>query len=155
MSSLANYRMLHLLAHSWLCIAACILTAAPAFASANVSCLIDDIYLRFELEAIAGRSGPITQVQIGKIEVKSAAAKLTAPQIAFDRTHIIQQWDYDGEMRLQIEVGGDASKEIVNLVIVARLNEKTDKYSGRYVLKVLHAGETTERKGRIKECVAG
>lgn len=129
--------------------------SAPAFASANVSCRIDDAFLTFELEAIAGRAGPITQVQIGKVEVKPAAVKLTPPQITFDRTHIIQQWDYAGEMRLQIEVGGDASKEIVNLVIVARLNEKTDKYSGRYVLKISRGGETTERKGRIKECEAG
>ena len=40
-------------------------------------------------------------------------------------------------------------------MIVARLNSKTDTYSGRYVLKVSKAGETKEFKGRIKECVAG
>ena len=65
---------------------------------------------------------------------------MTAPQLTFDRSNILQQWDYDGDMRLQLEAGDDASKEYVNLVIVARLNEKTDKYSGRYVLKITHPG---------------
>jgi len=129
--------------------------SAPAFASANVSCRIDDANLEFVLEAIASRSGPITQVQIGKIEIKPTTAKLKTPSFAFDRGNIVQQWDYDGDMRLQIEVGNDASKEYVNLVIVARLSEKTDKYSGRYVLKVTYAGGVENFKGRIKECVAG
>ena len=123
------------------CIAAWMLMTASALASANVSCRIDDAFLTFELEAIAGRAGPITQVQIGKISIKPAAAKLTKPQLTFDRSNILQQWDYDGEMRLQIEADNDASKEYVNLVIVARLNEKTDKYSGRYVLKIMHRAE--------------
>jgi hypothetical protein len=56
---------------------------------------------------------------------------------------------------LQIEAGDDAAKEYVNLVILARLNKKTDKYSGRYVLKVISAGGTKELKGRIRQCVAG
>ena len=137
------------------CIAAWMLMTASALASANVSCRIDDAFLGFELEAIAGRTGPITQVQIGTISIKPAAAKLTMPSLTFDRGNILQQWDYDGDMRLQIEAGNDAAKEYVNLVIVARLNEKTDKYSGRYVLKVTYAGGGKELKGRIKECVAG
>ena len=58
-------------------------------------------------------------------------------------------------MRLQIEVGDDAAKENVNLVILAQLDEKTEKYSGRYLLKVLRAGKATEVKGRIKQCEAG
>ena len=129
--------------------------SAPALASANVSCRIDDANLQFELEAIAGRSGPIVQVQVGTIVIKPAAAKLKTPQLSFDRGGILQQWDYDGDMRLQIEAGNDASHEYVNLVIVARLNAKTDKYSGRYVLKITGAGDTRELKGRVKECVAG
>ena len=58
-------------------------------------------------------------------------------------------------LRLQIEAGDDAAKEYVNLVILARLNEKTDKYSGHYVLKVTYAGGTEELKRRIGQCVAG
>jgi hypothetical protein len=132
------------------------MTTAPALATANVSCLIDDAFLGFELEAIAGRAGPITQVQVGKFRIKPAAAvKLLSPQISFDRTHIIQQWSLDDEMRLQIEVGDDASRENVNLVIFARHDQRRDKYSGRYVLKITRAGNTKELKGRIKECEAG
>ncbi len=129
---------------------------APASATANVSCLIDDAYLRFELEAIAGRTGPITQVQVGKIEIKPAAAvKLLSPQITFDRTHIVQQWLIGEELCLKIEAGDDAARQTVNLVIVARLNEKQDKYFGRYILNITRPGESRELKGRIKACEAG
>ena len=95
-------------------------------------------------------------MQVGQIQIKPAAAvKLASPQITFDRTHIIQQWDLDDDMRLQIEIGDDAAKENVNLVIFARLDTKTEKYSGRYILKITRAGATKELKGRIKQCEAG
>jgi hypothetical protein len=137
-------------------LAACLMPAAPALASANVSCLIDDNYLRFELEAIAGRAGPITHVQVGTIEIKPAAAvNLTSPRITFALTHIVQQWSLGGDMRLQIEIGDAAAKQNINLVILARLNEKTEKYAGQYVIKIAIAGKTKELNGRIKECEAG
>ena len=120
-----------------------------------MSCRIDDANLTFEMEAIAGRSGPINQVHVGTIEIKPAAMTLALPHITFDRTHIVQQWDFGDDLRLQIEVGDDAAKENVNLVIVARLDAKTDKYSGRYVLKIWRDGKATELKGRIKDCEAG
>jgi hypothetical protein len=132
------------------------LMTAPAWATANVSCLIDDAYLRFELEAIAGRDGPITQVQVGKVQIKPAAAvKLLSSQITFDRSHIIQQWLLGDDMRLQVEVSDDTAKATIILVIVASLKEKQDKYFGHYVLKISRAGETKELKGRIKQCEAG
>lgn len=128
---------------------------AQALASANVDCSIEDRFIKFELEAIAGRSGPINQVNVGTIEIRPAAMTLTAPNITFDRTHIVQQWTLGDELRLQVEADDEAAKQNVNLVIVARLNTKTDKYSGRYVLRVSRDGKTKELKGRIKECVAG
>ena len=129
--------------------------AVPALASANVDCTIDDKFIAFEMEAIAGRSGPIQQVHVGTIAIKPAAGKLAAPQITFDRTHIVQQWSLGDDLRLQIETVDEAAKEAVNLVIVARLDSKLDKYSGGYVLKITRGGKTTEFKGRIKECQAG
>ena len=128
---------------------------APAFASANVDCSIDDRFIKFEMEAIAGRTGPINQVNVGIMDIKPAAVALTAPHITFDRTHIVQQWILGDELQLQVETRDDAAKQDATLVIVARLNRKTDKFAGRYVLKVSRAGETKEFKGRIKECVAG
>ena len=133
-----------------LSLVACLMTAAPALASANVSCLIDDSYVRFELEAIAGRAGSITQVQVGEIEIKAGKRKFI-----FDLTHIVQQWSLGGDMRLQIEIGDDEAKQNVNLVILARLDAKTEKYYGRYLLKILRDGKAMERKGRIKNCEAG
>ena len=137
-------------------LAAWITMIAPAAASATVTCDIDDKFVTFAMQAIAGRSGPITYVQGGTIEIKPAAnVKLVSPQLSFDHTHIVQQWSLDSDMRLQIEIGDAAAKQNVNLVILARLDEKTEKYRGRYILKLTRAGETKELKGRIKECEAG
>jgi hypothetical protein len=140
----------------WLCLAAWLAMSAPAAASATVTCNIDDKFVTFEMQAIAGRSGPITYVQGGTIEIKPAAAvKLTSPRITFDLTHIVQQWSLGGDMRLQIEIGNAEAKQNVNLVIFAQLNKKTEKYSGQYILKIAITGKTKELKGRIKECEAG
>lgn len=128
---------------------------AQASASANVDCAIDDANLKFELEAIASRSGPIQQIQVSSIDIKPAAIKLAVPNIAFGRIDLIQQWIQGDDLRLQIEVGDEAAKQNVNLTIIAQLNGKTEKYAGRYVLKISHAGATKEFKGRIKECQAG
>ena len=89
-------------------------------------------------------------MQVGEIEIKAGKRKFI-----FDLTHIVQQWSLGGDMRLQIEVGDAAAKQNVNLVILARLDAKTEKYYGRYLLKILRDGKTTELKGRIKECEAG
>jgi hypothetical protein len=136
-------------------IASLVLMTASAFASANVDCSINDRYIAFEIEAIAGRAGPINQINVGNIEIKPAAMKLAVPTMKVERANLLQQWIQDGDLRLQIEVDDEAAKQNVNLVILARLNSKTDKYSGRYVLKVSRDGATKEFKGRIKECVAG
>ena len=137
-------------------LAAWMTMSAPAAASATVTCNIDDKFVTFEMQAIAGRSGPITYVQGGTIRIKPAAnVKLVSPQLSFDHSHIVQQWSLDSDMRLQIEIGDAAAKQNVNLVILARLDEKTEKYSGRYVLKILRDGKATELKGRIKDCEAG
>jgi len=136
-------------------IVALLLTTASAFASANVDCSIDDAHLTFEMEAIASRSGPIQQIHVGSIAVKPAAMKLAVPTMTFDRSHLLQQWIQGGDLRLQIEVGDDSAKQNVHLVILARLNVKTEKFFGRCVLRISRDGKTNELKGRIKECVAG
>ena len=140
----------------WLCLAAWLAPCAPAAASATVTCDIDDKFITFEMQAIAGSSGPIAQVQVGAIAIKPAAnVNPVSPQLTFDHTHIVQQWSLDSDMRLQIEIGDAKAKQNVNLVILARLNEKTEKYAGQYILKIAIAGKTKELKGRIKECEAG
>jgi hypothetical protein len=137
-------------------LAAWMTMSAPAAASATVTCNIDDKFVTFEMQAIAGRSGPITYVQGGTIAIKPAVnVNLVSPQITFDHTHIVQQWSLDSDMRLQIEIGDAEAKQNVNLVILARLDEKTEKYRGRYVLKITRAGNTKQLNGRIKQCEAG
>jgi hypothetical protein len=67
----------------------------------------------------------------------------------------MQQWIYSGGLHLQIEVSDDKANQSVNLVIIARIDPKMEKYRGTYILRVTRDGKSNERKGRIKECVAG
>ena len=144
------------LARPWLCLAAWLAMSASAAASATVTCNIDDKFVTFQMQAIAGRSGPINYVQGGTLEFKPAAkVDLVSPQLTFDRTHIVQQWLLDSDMRLQIVIDDAETKQSVNLVILARLAAKTEKYFGRYLLKIWRDGKATELKGRIKDCEAG
>ena len=130
--------------------------ASPGWASANVSCAIDDNFLSFELEAIAGRDGPIMQVQTGRISVKKAADfELAAPDVSFDKTQIVQQWMFDDDMRLQVVVDDAKAQQTIDLVILARNDAKQDKYFGRYILTLSRAGASKKLQGRIKQCEAG
>jgi len=135
---------------------ACIPIASPARASANVSCAIEDDFLNLELEAIAGRDGPITQVQVGKIAIKKAADfALAVTNVSFDKAQIIQQWMLGDDMRLQIGVANDQAKQAIDLVILARYDAKQDKYFGRCVLTLSRASVRKKLQGRIKQCEAG
>jgi hypothetical protein len=133
------------------------LTATPfAFASANVSCVIDDKNLKFMLEAIAGRSGPIVQVSEASLRLKAAAAK----PIAITREHIVQQWIAGDDFRLQIAIEGkNPDADSFDLVILGRLDrtgEKySDKYAGSYELKISGRKGERELKGRIVKCEIG
>ncbi|HEY4140866.1 MAG TPA: hypothetical protein VGM57_05600 [Pseudolabrys sp.] len=128
---------------------------AEALASANVDCSIDDANLKFEMEAIAARAGPIQQIHVGTIEIRPTAMSLAALSMTFNATNLMQQWIYAGGLHLQIEVSDDKVNQSVNLVIIARTDAKMEKYRGTYILRVTRDGKSNERKGRIKECVAG
>ena len=131
-----------------------VLASAPAFASANVSCQIDDRVLAFELEAIAGRTSPINQVQSGSIAIKPNL-KLAKPKVEVKLENLVQQWMLGGDLRLQIEVYDEDARENINLVVDSRLDRKKEKYFGGYVLTVTRDGADKVFKGRIKSCEAG
>jgi hypothetical protein len=129
------------------------LLATPfAFASANVDCAIDDKNVKFELEAIAGRSGPINQVNGGSFILKPAKMK----PLQIKREHIAQQWIVDDDLRLQVVIESeDPNGNSFDLRIVARLDKKRDTYSGNYVLTMIGSGAEREFKGKIKSCGIG
>ena len=130
------------------------LASAPAFGSANVSCQIDDRVLAFELEAIAGRTSPINQVQSGSIAIKPNL-KLAKPKVEVKLENLVQQWMLGGDLRLQVEVYDEDARENINLVVDSRLDRKKEKYFGGYVLTVTRDGADKVFKGRIKSCEAG
>lgn len=132
------------------------LLATPfAFASANVSCSIDDKNLKFDLEAIAGRTGPINQVNQASLRLKPS--KSTA--VAVTREHIVQQWIVGDDFRLQVVIESeDPNGDSFDLRIVARLNRSkyvvnyVPTYFGDYTLTLIGSGAEREFKGRIKRC---
>jgi hypothetical protein len=137
-----------------LSVAALLTANMAARASATVTCTIDDTILKFDLEASAGRDGPIMRVNAGRFSIKPAArSELAGPDVSFDQTNIVQQWILGDDMRLQIEVGGNL--QTINLTIMARFDKRKDKYFGNYVLTLGSGGKSKILKGRIKECEAG
>jgi hypothetical protein len=127
-----------------------------AHASANVDCSIDDKFVKFEMEAIAGRNGPIVQVNVGTIAVKPAAGiSPSAPELTFDVKQIVQQWLHRDDLKISIEIQDEKSGGLIALIIEARLNKKTEQFTGTYLLRVERGDATKALKGRIKECVAG
>ena len=135
-----------------LAITAWLLATPFAFASANVSCGIDDKNVKFFLEAIAGRSGPINQVNDASFLLKPAKMK----PLKVNREHIAQQWIVGDDLRLQVVIESeDPNGNSFDLRIVARLDKKREKYSGDYVLTMIGSGAEREFKGKIKSCTAG
>ena len=130
------------------------LLATPfAFASANVSCGIDDKNVKFYLEAIAGRSGPINQVNDASFLLKPAKMK----PLKVDREHIAQQWIVGDDLRLQVVIESkDPNGNSFDLRIVAKSDKKReDTYVGDYVLTMIGSGAEREFKGKIKSCTIG
>jgi hypothetical protein len=135
---------------------ALMIAPAPAHASANIGCMINDKFITFELEAIAGRSGPILQVHQGSIVIKPAAGITPSkPEITFGMPELSQQWIFDGDLKLDIDIYDEKTREHVELVIQARLDRTAEKFFGKYLLRVERDQRSKEHRGRIKECVAG
>ena len=133
-------------------IAAWLVATPLAFASANIDCVIDDKNVKFVLEAIAGRTGPINQVNGGTLQVKPGKG----PEVPVSMEHIAQQWIIDDDLRLQIKIEpDDPNGNSYDLRILARYDKKRDKYFGSYVLTMFGSGTEREFKGTIKSCLAG
>ena len=140
-----RFKVICLAATAWL------LATPFAFASANVSCVIDDKNLRFHLEATAGRSGPIVHVNDATFRLKAAKAS-----IRVTREHIAQQWIMDDDLRLQIVIESkDPNGDSFDLAIVARADSTHEKYTGTYVLTMIGSGAERKFKGRIRSCTIG
>jgi len=108
-----------------------------------------------DFDGIAGRSGPIYQLQEGSNSITIKALKLTKPKIDLKMENLVQQWVWDGDLRLQFEAEDEAAKESVNLVISAKLNLSQEKFFGTYKLIVTKNDDRKEFKGKIKSCEAG
>jgi hypothetical protein len=134
-------------------LAALLLAASPAGATANLECKIDDANLTFHLDGLAGDHGVIFQISTGTIRLKSRPQALPE-EIAFDKSHIIQQWSFGDELRIEVFVHGPTGQWVLDLAILAQRN-RNDAYRGRYLLDVSYAGGRRTLRGRIARCEAG
>ena len=135
-------------------LAALLLAASPARATANLECRIDDANLVFHLDGLSGDHGVIFRVSTGTIRFKSRPHATLPEEVTFDKSHIIQQWSFADELRIEIVVDDPARQWAVDLVILAK-QDRTDAYRGRYLLDVAYPGGRRTLRGRIARCEAG
>ncbi len=135
------------------------LFAAPAGATASLTCDASDGNLSFELLGNMG-SGNAGSIQLigGTITLKAIRGKFDKVEFKIVSAHLSGQWNFGKELRIGIdpEDVGDVS---ITLAIIAELTKNagadTDRYRGRYIAKVRGPKSETELTGKIKGCDAG
>ena len=133
--------------------------AAPAGATASLTCNASDRNLSFELLGNMG-SGNAGSIQLigGTITLKAIRGKFDKVEFKVERAHLFGQWNFGKELRIGIEPEsvGDVS---IYLAIIAELTKNADgdmdRYRSRYVAKIRGPKGETELTGKIKGCEAG
>jgi hypothetical protein len=121
-----------------------------ASATGNLDCFIDDKNLNFSIFALTGFNGGIVQVNEASIEIKAIDHKEIKSKRAIERKDIDQQWIYGDELRLRFQIPNAKSETIGSLILIGKYKPADDTYSGRYVLRLDHAGGQKELKGKMK-----
>lgn len=126
--------------------------AAPAFATAALTCSIDDANISFEMLGNVG-SGDIGFLQVTQAELKIKSSKMAKPGTVaeFKAENLVQNWIYGRELRLGFNFEEMLSDASVGLVIIGSRSRRT-VYGGQYELLVSRGGKTERFNGRIKDC---
>lgn len=131
-----------LLVHGALALVA-VVSAAPASATASLSCSIDDKSLKLEVTGIASHGfGEVLTNFDGTAEVRLRGGPDALKSLMLERSSVTQYW-LDGplfKLRLYSETSG-SSHSSVEIVIEARRygRDETD-YPGTYRLEFVSAG---------------
>lgn len=126
--------------------------AAPAFATAALTCSIDDANISFEMLGNVG-SGDIGFLQVTQAELKIKSSKIAKPGTVaeFKAENLVQNWIYGRELRLGFNFEEMLSDASVGLVIIGSRSRRT-VYGGQYELLVSRGGKTERFNGRIRDC---
>jgi hypothetical protein len=136
-------------------LAAVVLAAPQAYATASLGCSADDRNLSFDLEGPVNRdSGTVVGVTGGKLVLKDAkAAKVGSKEFDITLKDIVQQWAQEKELRIGISLE-PKDGSLFLAIFATQINDEGD-YRGRYVLKVSYPGVQMTLKGRLKGCTSG
>ena len=133
------------------------LAVTPAAATGDFMCAVDDSNLAFTLAAATNREhGTIVNVAEGSLRLKSKTLlKISqgfAGELKLDLENIIQQWFFDRELRIAVNIDNEHGELL--LTLVGQANSSRQSYSGRYRLTVSNAGVNRTVTGRVKGCSA-
>ncbi len=135
-----------------------VLPADPAAATATLTCDIADGNLTADLMGNVGTSD-VTYIQVtnGAITLKAVRGKHDAVEFKIEGGHLIQQWALEKELRLGLQPEAKNGVSIYLAIIAQKARSKgdTEKYEGRYVLKVSSSKGASELKGKLKSCEIG
>jgi hypothetical protein len=118
---------------------AALLLATPAYATASLSCSVDDRSLRFSAEAIVSHGvGEGVAQFTGELEVRLKDAPPGLRTLPLGLEHLTQRWLHGREVKLRLfrEHEGDGRGSVELVVETRRLGKDETAFSGSYVLTV-------------------
>jgi hypothetical protein len=133
------------------------LGTATAGATASLTCDAEDGNASISLLANIGRGdGASIQAVGGEIKLKARRGKVDAAEFKIEAGQISEHWSFGDELRIGIQPN-DVNGVSVYLAIIAKKTGRgdTDRYRGRYVIKVNGPKGESTLEGRLKDCSAG
>jgi hypothetical protein len=118
----------------------------------KIACSVDDEHLNFTVHASFSYRGnkPLFGIE-GKLDVKPPGVRIAAPSLAIKNEHLIQQWFYDTDLRLQFYV--PTTDGTVSFSLMTTMNKEGGTYAGSYDLEIDPAEGLVEntylREGKI------
>lgn len=101
----------------------------------GLDCTIDDQNLAFSSRASFGYRGDKALFGIkGELELKSTVSRLAEQKFVIKGEHLIQQWFYDTDLRLQFYI--PAAEGSVSLALLATQSGDGLTYQGTYDLEI-------------------
>lgn len=101
----------------------------------KIACSVDDENLNFAVHASFSYRAdkPLFGVE-GKLDVKPPGVRIAAPSLAISNEHLIQQWFYDTDLRLQFYV--PTTDGTVAFSLMTTMNNDGGGYAGTYDLEI-------------------
>ncbi len=121
-------------------LAATLAGAAPAAATATLSCAVDDRAVALDVQAsVAYGMGEALSGFRGEIRVRLKGAPADFGTLVLEPEHLTQSWIHGRDVRLRLyRERGEAPHGAVELVLETRSQGSDTSFVGRYALTVDH-----------------